>query len=65
LVHGHKGVSKNFPEYARSGKWDVVTVTDTNSGSARKIFEQRAGGRPRVLDQGAFDQFLAKADYKG
>lgn len=65
LVHGHKGVSKNFPEYAKSGKWDVVTVTDTNGSGARKIFEQRAGGRARVIDQGLFDQFLAKADYKG
>lgn len=64
LVGGHMGVSRNFPDYASSGKWDTITVTDTNSGTARRIFTQTKGGKPKILDQQAFDQFLAKKDYK-
>lgn len=65
LIAGHKGVSKNFGEYAKSGKWDLVTVTDTNSGAARKIFEQGKGGRPRIIDRTAYQQFLDKQNYSG
>lgn len=65
LVKGHKGVSANFNQYAASGKWDVVTLLDTNGSSTVKAFEQRAGGKPKILNKAAFDRFIAKKDWSG
>lgn len=63
LVAGHKGVSKNFPEYAKSGKWDIVTVLDTNTRPPTQIFKQSKGGKPTVSNKKAYQDFLDKQNY--
>ena len=65
LVNGHKGVSKNFETYAKSGLWDTITVTDTNGGKTKKIFEMMPNGKRKIIDRAAYDKFIAKQDYKG
>lgn len=65
LVGGHKGVSKNFETYAESGKWDMITVTDTNGPKSKKIFEMTAGGERKILDQAAYKTFIDKQNYTG
>lgn len=64
LVGGHKGVSKNFETYASSGKWDTITVIDTN-GPTKKIFEMTAGGERKILDPAAYKVFIDKQNYSG
>jgi hypothetical protein len=65
LVGGHKGVSKNFETYASSGKWDTITVLDTNGPETKKIFEMTAGGTRKILDQAAYKIFIDKQNYSG
>lgn len=65
LVGGHKGVSKNFDTYAKSGLWDTITVTDTNGGTAKKIFEILPSGKRTIIDKAAYDKFIDKQNYTG
>jgi hypothetical protein len=64
LVGGHKGVSKNFETYASSGKWDTITVIDTN-GPTKKIFEITPSGGRKILDAAAYKTFIDKQNYSG
>jgi hypothetical protein len=62
LVGGHKGVSKNFEEYASSGKWDSVSVTDTNTRPPKRIFSLENGKRV-IHDKAAYQKFLDKQNF--
>jgi len=66
----HIGVSKNFPSYARDGKFDKLSLFDTNGEPPTKIYE----GNGKIGDKGIIDlpqartlyqNFLDKVNYKG
>jgi len=67
LILGHVGVSKNFGQYATGGMFDTLTLYDTNPSAdgvkrATLIYDSKRGAKP-ILDQGLYDQFVAKKDY--
>ena len=68
LISNHKGVSKNFPEYVKSGKFDSLSVYDTNSQDANgrpraiKMFES-AGGKSSIIEPALYQDFLDKVSY--
>ena len=68
LVSNHKGVSKNFPGYVASGKFDVLSVYDTNGQDANgrpraiKMFES-VGGKSSIIEPALYQAFLDKVNY--
>jgi len=69
LRNAHAGVSKNFPSFVTQGKFDSITLYDTNDGESgqkqsRVIARTNAEGNFVVEDQKAYDRFLAKANEK-
>ena len=68
LVSNHKGVSKNFPGYVESGKFDVLSVYDTNGQDANgrpraiKMFES-VGGKSSIIEPALYQAFLDKVNY--
>jgi hypothetical protein len=68
LISNHKGVSKNFPEYVKSGKFDSLSVYDTNSQDANgrpraiKMFES-AAGKSSIIEPALYQDFLDKVNY--
>jgi hypothetical protein len=68
LVSNHKGVSRNFPEYVKSGKFDSIAVYDTNSQDANgrpraiKMFESVAG-KSSIIEPALYQAFLDKVNY--
>ena len=64
LRKAHISVSKNFPEYVASGKFDSITLTDTNGkqGEEFQMFTwDRAKGQT-VINEAAYQRFLDKAN---
>ena len=59
LEHAHRQVSAIFEEIVKEGLFDDVDLWDTN-GETKKIAQYKEG-KFEVLDQEAFDRFLAKA----
>ena len=68
LISNHKGVSKNFPEYVKSGKFDSISVYDTNGQDANgrpravKMFESVAG-KSSIIEPALYQDFLDKVSY--
>jgi len=68
LISNHKGVSRNFPEYVKSGKFDSIAVYDTNSQDANgrpraiKMFESVAG-KSSIIEPALYQAFLDKVNY--
>ena len=68
LISNHKGVSRNFPEYVKSGKFDSISVYDTNSQDANgrpraiKMFESVAG-KSSIIEPALYQAFLDKVNY--
>jgi hypothetical protein len=68
LISNHKGVSRNFPEYVKSGKFDSIGVYDTNSQDANgrpraiKMFESVAG-KSSIIEPALYQAFLDKVNY--
>lgn len=66
LRKAHIKVSQNFPQYIEKGGLDTAVVIDTNpnpDGSRRpaeKIYEYRAGGGIKILNQALYNRFLDK-----
>jgi hypothetical protein len=62
----HKGVSKNFPSYARDGKFDSLSLFDTNARPAVRIYNgDGKNGDAGILDSVLYQRFLDKVNYKG
>ena len=62
----HKGVSKNFPSYARDGKFDSLTLFDTNARPAVRIYSgDGKNGDEGILEPVLYQKFLDKVNYKG
>lgn len=68
LISNHKGVSRNFPEYVKSGKFDAISAYDTNSQDANgrpraiKMFES-VGGKSSIIEPALYQDFLDKVSY--
>jgi len=68
LISNHKGVSRNFPEYVKSGRFDSLSVFDTNSQDANgrpraiKMFES-IGGKSSIIEPALYQAFLDKVNY--
>jgi hypothetical protein len=62
----HKGVSKNFPSYARDGKFDSLSLFDTNARPAVRIYSgDGKNGDAGILEPVLYQKFLDKVNYKG
>jgi hypothetical protein len=64
LRKAHVSVSKNFPEYVASGKFDSITLTDTN-GKQGEEFQMFTWDRTKgstVINEAAYQRFLDKAN---
>lgn len=62
----HIGVSKNFPSYARDGKFDSLSVFDTNGKPAALIYKGNGkNGDAGIFDPVLYQKFLDKVNYKG
>jgi hypothetical protein len=68
LISNHRGVSKNFPEYIKSGRFDALSVFDTNSQDAKgrpraiKMFDS-IGGKSSIIEPALYQAFLDKVNY--
>lgn len=64
LRKAHIAVSKNFQQYVDSGKFDRITLTDTNGamGEEFKMFTWDRNGGSKILNSSAYQRFLAKAN---
>ena len=64
LRKAHVSVSKNFPEYVASGKFDSITLTDTN-GKQGEEFQMFTWDRTKgstIINEAAYQRFLDKAN---
>lgn len=57
----HQSVSRVFPASLDRKLWDSVELYDNNGSTPRKILEWPRGGDLKILDQGAWQKFLAKS----
>jgi len=61
----HIGVSKNFPSYATDGKFDLLSVFDTNGKPAVQIYKgDGKNGDAGIVDPVLYQKFLDKVNYK-
>jgi hypothetical protein len=64
LRKAHVAVSKNFQQYVDSGKFDKITLTDTNGaiGEEFKMFTWDKTSGAKILNSSAYQRFLDKAN---
>lgn len=64
LRKAHVSVSANFPEYVKSGKFDSITLTDTNGavGESFVMYRWDPTKGAQILNSSAYQRFLSKAN---